>query len=249
MASTRLPGKVLKEAAGKPLLTHMIERLKRCETLDDIVVAVPVSDHQQINAGALNVSGGSHCRGYPGPEEDVLGRVLSAARDVSAEVIVELTADCPLIDPAIVDLAVERFEYMTGVIRLDFLSTSRPTFRDPSTAYPPGMDVRVFRTALLEEVDRLTDEPGDDPAYREHVSLYVWERRARYGCCDLAASEDDRDDIRLTVDTPADLDLVRKVFEHFAPSNDFSLADILRVLGEHPTWRRINEDIKQKAVR
>lgn len=246
MGSTRLPGKVLKEAAGKPLLQHMIERLKRCEALDDIVIATcePYLDIWDVAAKPELVAGT-----YVGSEEDVLGRVLGAARSHDADLIVELTADCPLIDPAIVDLAVRRFEYMTSVIRLDFLSTSRPTFRDPSTAYPPGMDVRVFRTALLEEVDRLTDEPGDDPAYREHVSLYVWERRARYGCCDLAASEDDRDDIRLTVDTPADLDLVRKVFEHFAPSNDFSLADILRVLGEHPTWRRINEEIKQKAVR
>lgn len=262
MGGERLPGKVLKKAAGKPLLQHMIERLMRCETLDDIVVAMPKTRESQPIAQLIAIIEEDEelpARGYEskvgwvgGDELDVLGRVLGTAQTMQADVIVELTADCPLIDPEIVDEAVRRFhagqgDGVTSLLKLDFVSTSRPSLnpRNVRHAYPPGMDVRVFPTSVLEEVDRVTQDPAD----REHVSLYIWEHQRRYWCHDYLAPEELQDDVRLTVDTLEDLDLVRRIFDHFTPSNDFSLADILRVLGEHPTWRRINESVEQRAVR
>ncbi len=246
---TRLPGKVLEEVRGKPLLRHMIERLRRCETLDEIVVAAPMSEENgriqgvAANAGATGLL-------WIGDENDVLGRVLWAAQGSNADVIVELTADCPLIDPVIVDLAVGQYLHpaepsLGGVV--DLVSTSRDSFEFPNVAYPRGMDVRVFSTALLEDLDGLT---RDDPVSREHVSLYAWEHHERYQIYNIPATYGLADDIRLTVDYPEDLELVRTIFEEFLPHKpDFGLADILELLAYRPELRQINAHVEQKAIR
>ena len=249
MGSTRLPGKVLAEVAGKPLLQHMIERLKWCESLDQIVVATPESaSNIPIQALCHNLG----IRWWAGSEEDVLGRVLEAANLYDAELIVELTADCPLIDPIIVERAVS--EYLTSLAyeakwperHVDFVSTSRDSFPDPSVAYPRGMDVRVFPRAALEEIAKLTDDPAD----REHVSLYFWTHRYRYSCQNLEAPAHLRDDVRLTVDTPEDLELVRTIFEELYPAvHDFGLGHVLKLLQAAPELREINRHIEQKAAR
>lgn len=249
MGSTRLPGKVLAEVCGKPLLQHMIERLDRCETIQEICVATPANSENAPIGEAIHNMGWNRWWPYVGWERDVLGRVLWVAQEVEADVIVELTADCPLIDPAIVDETVRRFQWgQTGVkTKLAFASTSRPALnpRNVKLAYSPGMDVRVFTTKTLESVDRLTKDPVD----REHVSLYIWEHQRRFWCHDVVAPEELRDDVRLTVDTPEDLALVRAVFEHFSPRNDFSLSEILAFLNAQPVIKRLNAEVQQKAVR
>ena len=251
MGSTRLPGKVLAEVAGKPLLVHMLERLERCELLDEIGVAIASGVENRPIAEAVSdlmlERDYNECRlGWSwGDEDDVLSRVLHAAHLTQADLIVELTADCPLIDPKIVDLAIKRYRMISRTSGLDFLSTSRDSFPHPENAYPRGMDVRVFPVGVLEEVDRLTKDPVD----REHVSLYIWEHPQHYRIWNLAAPDKLRDDVRLTVDTPDDLELVRAIFEHFAPSNDFHLPDIIRYLDENPELRELNRSVQQKKVR
>ena len=156
MTSTRLPGKVLLEAVGKPLLELMVERLRRARSLDEIVVATttePSSDPIAALADRLGIG----C--FRGSEDDVLGRVLGAAQAYDAELIVETTGDCPLVDPDVLDLVVERFR-VGGV---DYCSNTL------ERTYPRGMDVEVLPTAVLEEVASLTDDPAD----REHVSIYI----------------------------------------------------------------------------
>jgi spore coat polysaccharide biosynthesis protein SpsF len=252
MGSSRLRGKVLAEVCGKPLLQHMIERLERCKTLDAITVATPdTPENEAIHnmPGVVNP-----VDWFAGSEEDVLARVLGAARLVKADVIVELTADCPLIDPAIVDEAVGRFHagqmpshHEWKARGLDFASTSRPSLnpRNVKLAYPPGMDVRVFKTKTLGWVDELTQNPRD----REHVSIYIWEHQHQFWCHDVLAPEGLRDDVRLTVDTPEDFALVRNIFEAFANrKNDWGLGEILELLAEHPEWRKLNAHVKQKEA-
>ncbi len=244
MASTRLPGKILAEVCGKPLLQHMLDRLYRCETLDDVCVATPTND-----ARLAEVALYCGAKVWGGPEEDVLSRVLGAARHWEADAIVELTADCPLIDPAIVDDAVRIFKALKaprfGRVP-DLLSTSRDSFSLPAAAYPRGMDVRVFLTETLAEVDRLTQDPGD----REHVSLYIWEHPEYFRCYNHGAPRELQDDVRLTVDYPEDLELVRTIFEEFLPHKpDFGLADILELLAYRPELRQINAHVEQKAIR
>ena len=233
MTSTRLPGKVLEPAAGRPLLAHMIARLQRCTELDAIVVATTTnaSDDPIV---AVAESLGVGC--FRGSEDDVLSRVLGAARAHAAELIVQTTGDCPLIDPAIVDRVIARFreggaEYCASKV---------------GVTYPRGMDVGVFPTAVLAEVDRLTDDPVD----REHVTLYIYEHPERYRLVGVGADSPRDADLRLTVDTPEDLALVRAVFETLEPRDSaFGLSDILDLLDERPELRELNRDIEQKPVR
>jgi spore coat polysaccharide biosynthesis protein SpsF len=238
--SERLPRKVLAEILETPLLGLMLERLGRCTTLDDIVVAT-CSPWEEIWSVANRYGAGN----WIGSEEDVLGRVLGAAEAHKADVIVELTGDCPLVDPVIVDEAVAL--YRGGRPKPDFVSTSRDSFVLPTVfAYPRGMDVRVFSTDLLAEVSRTTQNESD----REHVSLYFWRNRRLFNCRDLVAPPELRSDIRLTVDTAEDLEVVRNIFEALYPENpEFGLRDILGYLAAHQEVAAINAGVSQKSVR
>jgi spore coat polysaccharide biosynthesis protein SpsF len=231
MTSSRLPGKVLLEAAGKPLLEHMVERLRRARTLDAIVIATTdeaASDPIVALAERLGVG----C--FRGSEDDVLGRVLGAAQAHQADVIVETTGDCPLIDPAVLDLVVGRF-HAGGV---DYCSNTL------ERTYPRGLDVQAFPTAVLAEVAGLTDEPAD----REHVSLYIYEHPERYRLRSVVSGRPELGDLRLTVDTPEDYALIRAIFEALHP-RDFGLQDVLDLLERSPELRELNRHVQQKPVR
>ncbi len=232
MTSSRLPSKVMEPAAGRPLLAHMIARLERCSALDGIVVATTTYATDD-SVAALAEGLGVGC--FRGSEDDVLGRVLGAAHAHGAELIVETSGDCPLIDPAIVGEVIAHFG--TGV---DYCSNTL------ERTYPRGMDVQVFPTAVLAEVDRLTDAPAD----REHVSLYIYEHPERYRLRSVRADSPRDADVRLTVDTAEDLALVRAVFEALHPGDPaFDLADILGLLDARPELRALNRHIQQKPVR
>src|SRR3954464_13192916 len=187
MTSSRLPGKVLLPALGKPLLELMVERLKRCRHLDAIVIATTEdasSDPLEELASRLGIG----C--FRGSEDDVLARVLGAAQAYDAELIVETTGDCPLIDPATVDLVISRF-HEAGV---DYCANNL------ERTYPRGMDAQAFPTAVLAEVASLTDDPSD----REHVSLYIYEHPERYRLRNVASDRPESAELRLTVDTAED---------------------------------------------
>jgi spore coat polysaccharide biosynthesis protein SpsF len=234
MSSTRLPGKVLRPIIGRPLLERMVERLQRVTRADAIVIATttnPIDDPIESLARAIGVG----C--WRGSEEDVLQRVLDAARSVDAELIVETTGDCPLIDPAIVDQVIHTFL----VNRVDYCANVlEPT-------YPRGLDVQVFPTAVLAEVAGLTDDPAD----REHVSLYIYEHPERYRLLTVASGLPEQvGELRLTVDTEPDLELVSRIYEALYPTNrNFCLVDILGFLGRRPELAFINRHVRQKAAR
>lgn len=234
LRSTRLPGKVLKPILGKPMLALMIERLQRARTIDNIVIATtdnPADDPIVTLAEDLGVDY------FRGSEDDVLARVLGAAQHFGADVIVETTGDCPVIDPGIVDKVVS--DYRIG--GADFVSNTL------EYTTPRGTDVRVFSTAALAEVSRLTNDPAD----REHVSLYFWEHPEKYRLRNVRTDfPPEVARLRLTVDTPEDFELIRQIYEHLYPSNpEFTLADILDLFQRKPELPKINQHIQQKAVR
>jgi spore coat polysaccharide biosynthesis protein SpsF len=233
MTSSRLPGKVLLPAAGRPLLEHMVERLKRARTVDAIVIATTEhasSDPLQALADRLGVG----C--FRGSEEDVLGRVLGAAQAFDADVIVETTGDSPLVDPEVVDLVVERFaeggvDYCSNVLE--------PT-------YPPGMDAQVFRTSVLADVASRTDDPAD----REHVSLYIYEHPERYRLRSVVSQRPEYGDLRLCVDTDTDYELIRTIFETLYPADPaFGLDAILDLVDARPELRELNRHVASKPLR
>lgn len=233
MTSSRLPGKVLLPAQGKPMLTRMVERLRLVPSLDGIVVATTVNAADD-SIEALAAQLGIGC--WRGSEDDVLKRVLDAAHAFKADVIVELTGDCPLIDPAIVEHCIQAYKE-AGV---DYLSNIL------ERTYPIGMDTQVFATSVLDDVARRTDDATD----HEHVSLYIYRHPELYSLKNVAAPTDLFDpELRLTLDTKQDYELIDTVFSALLPKGpDFTLGDVLTLLKAHPELRKINDHVAHRWV-
>ena len=219
MTSSRLPGKILMEAAGKPMLEHMVERLRRVSMLEDIIIATTTNAQDDA---VIKLAEKLQVRWYRGSEHDVLGRVLAAAKKNEVDIIVETTGDCPLIDPDIVSTTIEAFTSSN----VDYVSNAL----EPRT-YPVGMDTQVFATSILADVASKTKDPED----REHVSLFIYNNPQIYELKSVRAPNHHlAPQVRLTLDTPEDLKLIRQVFGALYPNNPaFNLADILHFLSNN----------------
>jgi len=234
MTSSRLPGKIMLPLCGKPLLERLVERARQSRWLDDVVVATttnPADDAVEQWARKAGVSI------FRGSEEDVLLRVLEAAKAFRADVIVELTGDCPLLDPAIID------QLMDIYVSSDYDYVSNVLER----TYPRGLDTQVFSTAVLTQVDKITRDPAD----RENVSLYIYEHPERYKLSGLKApAELYGPNIRICVDRPEDYTVVKRIYGALYPKKPgFDSYDIMRFLKENPDVARMNAHVAQKAVR
>jgi len=231
MTSTRLPGKVLRPLLNKPVLELMIERVRRARLIDGIVIAT-TNNAADDRVAALAARLGIGC--HRGSEEDVLQRVLDAATIFEATTIVELTGDCPLIDPAIIDQAIA--DHRLGGV--DYVSNVL------QRSYPIGMDTQVFDTAVLADVARRTDDATD----REHVSLFIYRNPQLYRLRNIGAPADlTRPDLPLTLDTPEDFSLIEWIYQSLYPKNPaFSLRDALTLLDAHPERLALNAHIRRK---
>ncbi len=228
MGSTRLPSKALADLAGKPALVRVIERLQVVPSLDGICVATTTLGEDDNIVGYAIDAGASY---YRGSSDDLLGRLLGAAKKLGAETIVYITADCPMVDPAIVERAIQ--EFREG--HWDYASN-----RLLGYAYPIGMDVEVFTTDALTTADRLYSHPRD----REHVTTCFYEH-AEFSIHNIAPPESlRRPDIRLTLDTKEDLELLRAIYDGMR-GVPYSLADILAFLDAHPHLLGLNSHIAQ----
>lgn len=234
MGSTRLPGKVLMPIAGRPMLSYQVERLRRISRAQRIVVATTLNaaDDAIVDfcaAEAIDCTRGS--------EADVLSRYAQAARRYDASVVVRITADCPLIDPPLVDLAIATF-FEDGQ-PYDYVSN----MLEPS--WPYGMAVEVVAATALMEADM----EASDPAEREHVTPFIYWRPSRYRLKSLTRSPD-LSGLRWTVDTPEDFELASRVLAALYPMRPrFEMADVLSLLEAYPDWVNINAHVHQKRVR
>lgn len=220
MTSSRLPGKVLLPILGRPMMLRQIERLQRCRSLDALVVATSTEASDDPIVSACDTAGVSTFRGSL---TDVLGRFEAAARLYQPDVVVRLTADCPLADPLIVDRVVGAF----GEGECDFASNTIVR------TFPRGLDVEVMSRRVLEEAAREAVLPRE----REHVTPFLRARPDRYRLKNVADAID-RSSLRWTVDEPADFEFVRRVYERLYPRNPaFTFLDVLE-LAEHdsPEW-------------
>lgn len=235
MSASRLPGKVLMDVAGEPALERLVRRLERAKRLDAIVLATTVNPADDVLA-AWAEERGLPC--YRGSEDDVLDRVVQAQRMMKSDVIVEICGDAPLLDPAIVDLAVET--YLKGGV--DVVSTTQ------RLTWPQGIDAQVFAFPALAHVA----ETQDDPAVREHVSLYFYEHPETYRIHHLTASAaETAPDLRLQLDYAEDLALIRAVYERLAPhyGDGFGVREILDLLAREPALCDLNRHCQEKAPR
>ncbi|WP_418791005.1 cytidylyltransferase domain-containing protein [Phosphitispora sp. TUW77] len=232
-ASTRLPGKVLMEIAGKPLLEHLIDRLRLARAIDEIVIATTVnSDCIPI----VELADKCEVTWFAGSEEDVLERYVGAARQVNAANVIRVTSDCPLIDPVTIDRVVNC--YLSSDV--DYVSNTI------ERTYPRGLDTEVFSSEALERVSRLASEKS----YREHVTLYMYRHPEQFTLKNVCAEPPlDRPDLRLTVDTPEDFMLVKEIYEAlYSPGDIVKITDVIRLFDERPELAGINAHIEQKKV-
>ncbi len=232
MGSTRLPGKVLMDLAGRPVLARCLERLARAQRLDQIVVATTTLPGDQILADWCQAEGWPLFRGHP---EDLLDRYFQAAKAHQAQVVVRCTSDCPLIDPGLVDQVVE--EFLARLPGVDYASTRLPRYH-----YPRGLDTEVMTMEVLERTWR----EDQNPAWREHVTPYIYMHPERFNIHGVMHPED-YSRFRLTVDTPQDLELIRLLYRHFGHDR-FTWLEAVEVLKARPQWAAINAEVQQKEV-
>jgi spore coat polysaccharide biosynthesis protein SpsF len=231
MSASRLPGKMMLPLAGATMLERLAERLGRAQSLDRVVVASTVAPPDEVIE--------SLClrRGFPvhrGPVEDIAVRILEAAGD--ADIIVQITGDCPLVDPAHVDRTVA----LLTDEKADYASNSLE-----GCTFPIGFDVRCFTRAALEQTIALTDDPVD----RVHGSYFIYRHPDLFRLVGWEAPTDMRwPELRLTVDEPADYEVVRRVYEELYTANPtFTAADVMALMRRRPDWVALNSGVQQKA--
>lgn len=234
MTSTRLPGKVLLPAAGREMLAHQIDRVRRAATVEAICIATTVNATDDPVAALAEREGVAVFRGS---EPDVLDRFVRAAGHVGATVAVRLTGDCPLTDPALIDAVVELFR--TSVPPVDYATNSFPR------TWPIGLDVEV---ASMEALRTATAE-ADDPYDREHVMPFLYRQPERFRIASHVAPAD-LSGYRLTLDERSDYELIVRVLEALLPVDPaFGWREVVALLDAHPEWRALNAGVGQKQRR
>jgi spore coat polysaccharide biosynthesis protein SpsF len=258
MDSSRLPGKVLLDIGGQPMLGRVVERVRRASTVSQVVVATT------IDASDDPVEQFCRDRGYPysrGSAQDVLDRYYQAARKYKADIVVRVTADCPVIDPGLIDDAVRAlFEVrsskpgeakyattFTGsnlplATRYDFIANRLPP--PWGRTYPIGLDVEVCTFAGLEIVWKEATLPHQ----REHVMPFFYDHPERFRIRLLNHTED-VGAYRWTVDTQQDLELLRLIYSRFASRDDFSWLEVLALFKQEPELDQINAQVRHKDYR
>ena len=235
MSSERLPAKVMLDIAGSPMLVRVVERASRAATLDHIVVATSY-DESDVSIVELCALRAYDC--FQGHPTDVLDRYRNAARSFGAEVIVRITADCPLIDAEVIDTIVEAF--LSADPQVDFAANRFPEHR----TYPIGLDTEVCTAQALE----LAWKEAEQPYQREHVMPYFYDEPGRFRILHV---DNDRDygSFRWAVDYPEDLEMIREVYARFDGRDDFSWREVVALMESEPDLARINAMVKHKNFR
>ncbi|MEO6695332.1 MAG: glycosyltransferase family protein [Ignavibacteria bacterium] len=243
MGSSRLPGKALLEIKGKPVLQILIERLKRSKYIDEIIIA---STTNQLDDSIEDLGNKLNIYVHRGSEDDVLGRVVQAVEAVNGDIIVEITGDCPLMDPEVIDNVVS--QYLNNYPDYDYV-TNIGYIENSVREIPIGMDVRVFTYKDLKQISETTNDPED----REHVSLYFFRTgKDEYKLHNVETPAKWKRDYkpRLALDTTEDLKFIRKIFEGLSKEKtEFGLEDILKYLDRNRDLLKINSGVIQKTVK
>ena len=230
MGSERLPGKVLLPVLGKPLLAYELERLRRAKEISKIVVAT-TTDSQDDAIEKFCKNFDVAC--FRGDEAHVLKRYYDCAEKFSADIVVRVTEDCPLIKPGVVDRLIE-----TAIEEdLDYVSNTL------ERTFPRGLDCEVFKFSVLKTAYL----EATDPYEIEHVTAFLYRRPESFELANLPCKEN-LSAHRWTVDTKEDFELIRRILESLYPkTTEFGLRDILRLLKKHPDWMKLNASVSQKA--
>ncbi len=227
MGSTRLPGKVLIDIQGKPLLEHVIERLRDSRFIDQIIIATTGNEGDRAIIEFAQSNGLSY---YVGSEDDVLDRFYQAAKKFCTDTIVRITPDDPFKDTEVIDKVIGY--YLENKDKLDYVSnTIKPT-------YPEGLDVEVFSFEALEKVWQEARKASE----REHVTPYIWNNPELFRLANVE-SDEDLSHLRWTIDYEEDLRFVREVYARLYHGQVFFMRDILALLRAEPELAQINQGV------
>jgi spore coat polysaccharide biosynthesis protein SpsF len=230
MGSTRLPGKVLLDLAGRTMLARVVRRAKRASLIDEVLVATtlsPADDPVARECDRLAVP----C--FRGSERDVLDRYHRAAAHHGADVVVRITADCPLIDPGVTDHVIRAFfehkpDYASNILR---------------RTYPRGLDTEVMTAPALARAYREASEPYQ----RTHVTPYIYQHPESFRLLPVTGPRDESAH-RWTVDSPDDLELARAVYQRMGGDDAFSWQQVRRLLEEEPWLADLNRHVRHKEL-
>jgi spore coat polysaccharide biosynthesis protein SpsF len=233
MGATRLPGKVMLPMGGLPMLQRKIERVLRAKAVEGVKVLSTVDPMNQVIEDLCHKIG---CPVFRGSENDILDRILRGTENEDPEIIVQLTGDNPLIDPGLIDDCVN---YLIEK-NLDLVSNSL------TQKVLIGMNVRCLKRSALVQADTMCS----DPMIRVHGGYYIQMNPDKFKVGENSvAAKYCVEDIRLTVDEPADYELARRVFETLmVEKKDFDLDDILALFKRYPEWKGVNMNVRQKKM-
>lgn len=235
MGSSRFPGKVLADICGQPALTRLVRRLRRCKKLDAIILATSTSHNDDV---LENWAISENLDIHRGSEEDVLLRVVEAHTKMKTDIVVEITGDCILHDPEIIDMGIETFlendcDVVTNARKLSF---------------PMGIDIQVFRLDDLKTVECSID----DPPVREHVSLYFYEHPEKYRIIHLFAPQRwHAPAYRFQLDYPEDHQFISQIYQRLEPEfgDNFGIEEIMALIRREPWLVNINRYCHEKSAR
>ena len=237
MNSERLPGKVLTDIGGFKSLECQILRMKKSHYIEEIVIATTVNNSDDVLVEFANEVGVSVFRGS---ENDVMMRILGAAKSINGDLQVQTTGDCPFIDAQIIDLVIEKFLESDG--KYDFVSN------EIIRSYPIGLDCRVFPVNILAKAERLCF----DPTHRKHGSTYIYNGEGKNNFVSknvLAPEVLNHPNLRWTLDEKADLEFIKAVANYFKERLiDFTSEDLISWIDKNPEVVLINSGVKQKEI-
>ena len=224
--SSRLPNKVLTKIAGKTDLQWVLERVRRSKKIDEVMVITSI---EKNNLPLIKLCTELDTRVFVGSEDDVLDRYYQAARLLNPEYVIRITADCPLFDWNYLDLAIEQLKPET-----DYLA-------EMTESFPDGLDIEIMKFSVLQEAWQKAKMASE----REHVTLYIRNHADEYQIQNFECPIRGIGNKRWTLDEPADLELIEKIYEHFRGrgKEDFVTADILQFLQENPQLENLNSMI------
>jgi spore coat polysaccharide biosynthesis protein SpsF len=231
MGSTRLPGKVLKPILGRPMLWHIVQRVKAVGSLTDVVVVT--SEHEQDQAIR------DFCRSetisvFSGSESDVLDRFYQAAAVYAADPIVRVTGDCPLVDPVLIERVLKIFS--TGSWDHVSVATGAGALYLNRGRFPDGLDAECFSFAALQRAWNAAAAPSD----REHVTPYIWRVPERFRC-HLVTADQDFSELRWTVDHEEDFLMITRIYEAlYREERPFQFGEVIDYLRNRPELALMN---------
>jgi len=231
MSSTRLPGKVMRQILGKPLLGYLIERLRMVKSAAQLVIATSIEPEDDVITDYCQTQG---VRVFRGNLFDVLDRYVKAAQKHHAKWVVRICSDCPLFDPKIADLMIHHalkhpVDWTSNILERTF---------------PRGMEIEVCSIGALEQAHR----EGTKSEEREHVTPYIYHHPELFSLSNYTRKPP-LPDYRLCVDTMEDFELIRRIIETLYPKNpQFSVEDIVHLVEHNADWLKLNAHIRQKSM-